>query len=251
MTMHDSAQALRGQKAPSGGVHPVLDVLRSRQPHLPALPRRTGRDGALARFCGLCRQRHRSAHRGRGSSGPGQAVCLRWPGGSIPRFAQVFAVLVYLSIGPCLAIPRTASTSFEMLTPLVGRSTSGQFIYSLVFFAAAYFVALKPEKLTQRLGRILCPALLVLIVVLFAGCILRPAAPGYGTPAEAYAALPAAQGVLDGYQTMDALAALNFGAVIALNLQAVGITEESAVRRGTSPGRAHRRAGCCWWSTPC
>ena len=150
-----------------------------------------------------------------------------------PRFAQVFAVLVYLSIGPCLAIPRTASTSFEMLTPLVGRSTPGQFIYSLVFFAAAYFVALKPEKLTQRLGRILCPALLVLIVVLFAGCILRPAAPGYGTPAEAYAALPAAQGVLDGYQTMDALAALNFGAVIALNLQAVGITEEAAVRRGT------------------
>ena len=96
-----------------------------------------------------------------------------------PRFAQVFAVLVYLSIGPCLAIPRTASTSFEMLTPLVGRSTPGQFIYSLVFFAAAYFVALKPEKLTQRLGRILCPALLVLIVVLFAGCILRPASPGY------------------------------------------------------------------------
>ena len=39
--------------------------------------------------------------------------------------------------------------------------------------------------------------------------------------------------MLDGYQTMDALAALNFGAVIALNLQAVGITEEAAVRRGT------------------
>ena len=150
-----------------------------------------------------------------------------------PRFAQVFAVLVYLSIGPCLAIPRTASTSFEMLTPLVGRSTLGQFLYSLVFFTAAYFVALRPEKLTQRLGRILCPTLLVLIVVLFAGCILRPAASGYGVPTAAYAALPAAQGILDGYQTMDALAALNFGAVIALNIQAVGITEEAAVRRGT------------------
>ena len=86
-----------------------------------------------------------------------------------PRFAQVFAVLVYLSIGPCLAIPRTASTSFEMLTPLVGRSTLGQFLYSLVFFTAAYFVALRPEKLTQRLGRNLCPTLLVRIVVLFAG----------------------------------------------------------------------------------
>ena len=150
-----------------------------------------------------------------------------------PRFALVFTMLIYLSIGPCLAIPRTASTSFEMLTPLVGRSTLGQFLYSLVFFTAAYFVALRPEKLTQRLGRILCPTLLVLIVVLFAGCILRPAASGYGVPTAAYAALPAAQGILDGYQTMDALAALNFGAVIALNIQAVGITEEAAVRRGT------------------
>ena len=150
-----------------------------------------------------------------------------------PRFAQVFAVLVYLSIGPCLAIPRTASTSFEMLTPLVGRSTPGQFIYSLVFFAAAYFVALKPEKLTQRLGRILCPCLIVLIVVLFAGCLIHPLAAHYGTPSAEYAALPAVQGILYGYQTMDTLAGLNFGAVIALNIQALGVTEPREVERGT------------------
>lgn len=150
-----------------------------------------------------------------------------------PRFAQVFAVLVYLSIGPCLAIPRTASTSFEMLTPLVGRSIPGQFIYSLVFFAAAYFVALKPEKLTQRLGKVLCPALLVLIVVLFAGCLLHPAAAGYAAPTKAYAALPAAQGILDGYQTMDTLAGLNFGAVIALNIQALGVTDPGETERST------------------
>ena len=150
-----------------------------------------------------------------------------------PHFAQFFAVLVYLSIGPCLAIPRTASTSYEMLAPLVGRSPLGQLFYSAVFFAAAYWVALRPEKLTQRLGRILCPALLGLILVLFAGCLIHPAAPGYGLPAAAYAGAPGAQGVLDGYQTMDALAALNFGAVIALNIRAVGITQEADVRRGT------------------
>ena len=150
-----------------------------------------------------------------------------------PRFAQVFAVLVYLSIGPCLAIPRTASTSFEMLTPLVGRSTPGQFIYSLVFFAAAYFVALKPEKLTQRLGRILCPCLIGLIVVLFAGCLAHPLTAHYAAPSAEYASLPAAQGILYGYQTMDTLAGLNFGAVIALNIRARGITEGPAVERGT------------------
>ena len=86
-----------------------------------------------------------------------------------PVFAMVFTILVYLSIGPCLAIPRTASTSFQMLVPLIGGGTGLQLAYSVLFFAAAFLVALRPEKLTDWLGRILCPALLVLIVVLFAG----------------------------------------------------------------------------------
>lgn len=67
-----------------------------------------------------------------------------------PRFAQIFSILVYLSIGPCLAIPRTASTSFAMLEPLAGESTALQWGYSLVFFAAAFLVAQRPEKLTDR-----------------------------------------------------------------------------------------------------
>lgn len=74
-----------------------------------------------------------------------------------PRFAQVFSILVYLSIGPCLAIPRTASTSFAMLEPLAGESTALQWGYSLLFFAVAFLVAQHPEKLTQRLGKILAP----------------------------------------------------------------------------------------------
>lgn len=150
-----------------------------------------------------------------------------------PRFAQVFSILVYLSIGPCLAIPRTASTSFAMLEPLAGESTALQWGYSLLFFAVAFLVAQHPEKLTQRLGKILCPALLALILLLFAGCLLHPAAAGYGTPTAAYTALPAVQGILDGYQTMDTLAGLNFGAVIALNIQARGVTESRAVESGT------------------
>ena len=84
-----------------------------------------------------------------------------------PRFAQVFTLLVYLSIGPCLAIPRTASTSFQMLAPLIGGDATRQLIYSIVFFVAAFLVALHPEKLTSWLGRILCPTLITLIFVLF------------------------------------------------------------------------------------
>lgn len=93
-----------------------------------------------------------------------------------PKFALAFAILVYLSIGPCLAIPRTASTSFEMLVPLLGGGRGLQLGYSVVFFAAAFLVALRPEKLTDRLGHVLCPALIALILILFAGCLLHPVA---------------------------------------------------------------------------
>ena len=146
---------------------------------------------------------------------------------------MVFTILVYLSIGPCLAIPRTASTSFQMLVPLIGGGTGLQLAYSVLFFAAAFLVALRPEKLTDWLGRILCPCLIVLIVVLFAGCLIHPLAAHYGTPSAEYAALPAVQGILYGYQTMDTLAGLNFGAVIALNIRARGVTESRAVEGGT------------------
>ena len=71
-----------------------------------------------------------------------------------PVFAQVFMILIYLSIGPCLAIPRTASTSFAMLAPLVGTGAGLQLGYSVVFFAAAFLVALRPERLTRWLGRL-------------------------------------------------------------------------------------------------
>ena len=69
-----------------------------------------------------------------------------------PKFALAFAILVYLSIGPCLAIPRTASTSFEMLVPLLGGGRGLQLGYSVVFFTAAFLVALRPEKETTTLA---------------------------------------------------------------------------------------------------
>lgn len=153
-----------------------------------------------------------------------------------PVFASVFTMLIYLSIGPCLAIPRTASTSFEMaVTPFLSGGAPVwllQLGYSVLFFGAALLLALRPEKLTDRLGRILCPALILLIVAVFLGCVLRPVG-GYGAPAGAYAENGIVRGFLDGYQTMDTIAALNFGIVIALNIRARGVEDERCVVKST------------------
>lgn len=151
-----------------------------------------------------------------------------------PKFAQVFTLLIYLSIGPCLAIPRTATTSFEMaVTPFLGETSLWvRACYSLIFFAATLAVALKPDKLSDKLGKITGPALLTLIFILVAGCLIKSPG-GYGPATVGFIEFPVIQGFLDGYQTMDTIAALNFGIIIALNIRARGVTEDRQVVRAT------------------
>lgn len=153
-----------------------------------------------------------------------------------PTFSKLFTILIYLSIGPCLAIPRTASTSFEMaIPPFLPSGTPTTWIqlgYSLVFFSLAFLIALNPERLTSYLGRVLCPILLVLICVIFLGCLIHPLA-SYADPQSPYDLSPVIQGFLTGYQTMDAIAALNFGTIIVLNLQALGVHESKSILSAT------------------
>lgn len=91
-----------------------------------------------------------------------------------PYFTLLFVTLVYLLIGPCVAIPRTASTSFEMaLTPLIQEDNRMlfQIVYSLLFFTLAGLVALKPNKLKNLLGKFMTPILLILILIVFLGAV--------------------------------------------------------------------------------
>lgn len=159
-----------------------------------------------------------------------------------PSFAFLFTLLIYLSIGPCLAIPRTASTSFEMaIKPfftgegaMVGTflgmplDIAAQAVYSVLFFALAYFIALNPEKLTQRLGKVMSPTLIALIVILFVSCLVKPLG-GYGSVLPPYDVNAFTRGFVEGYQTLDTIAALNFGLIIALNIQAMGVKSTNGV----------------------
>ena len=153
-----------------------------------------------------------------------------------PKFAFVYIAVLYLAIGPCLAIPRTASTSFAMAAPPFlpehVPEAPVQLLYTVVFFVAASLVAMHPEKLTEYLGKKLTPVLLLLIVVLFAAAVWNPAgAPA--APAGNYAEAAVTEGFLYGYQTMDTLAALNFGMLVAMNVQERGVRDEKAVTKET------------------
>ena len=154
-----------------------------------------------------------------------------------PRFSKAFTLLVVLAIGPLLAIPRTASTSFAMVvSPFIpsGDLLVPQVLYSLVFFIVAFLLAKNPNHITAFLGKASGPVLLVLVAVLVGGAVLTPAPAPTATASATYASLPFAAGFLEGYQTMDALAALLFGIVIALNIQSMGVTRVNDVARITS-----------------
>ena len=152
------------------------------------------------------------------------------------KFALVFTLLIYLSIGPGLGIPRAASVPFEMAVapylPEGANTTLFMVLYSLVFFLVALWLCMNPGKLVKRIGNFLTPSLLTLLLLLFV-CFLFKGEVAVAAPQEAYTTAPFLQGFTEGYQTMDTIAALNFGLVISITLGSFGLKEKKDTVRYT------------------
>lgn len=153
-----------------------------------------------------------------------------------PLFGVFFAVALYLSIGPLFALPRTGTVAFEVgVKPFLGAGVSESLVlllFSIVFFALAYFLAMNPGKLIDRIGKILTPALLLGIAILGLKTILDPMG-GLTEPQANFLTHPFAEGFLAGYQTMDALASLVFAIIVIASLQAAGISNNQQLMRMT------------------
>ena len=82
-------------------------------------------------------------------------------------YAMFFTCALYLTIGPFFAIPRCATTSFtvglEQVLPQNGSNTLYLLLFSVAFFAAALFFALRPGKILTWVGKILNPCFLVFL----------------------------------------------------------------------------------------
>jgi LIVCS family branched-chain amino acid:cation transporter len=129
--------------------------------------------------------------------------------------ATVMATAIYIVIGPAFAAPRTGLVAYEMgLKPFLGDAGQAGLIgYSIVFFVLAMLVSLNQGKLMDAIGKYLTPVLIVLLLVLAGGVLLNPQ--GAMPPASGeYVNHPLIKGMLEGYNTMDTLASLMFGALI-------------------------------------
>ncbi len=145
-------------------------------------------------------------------------------------FGVGFAVLIYLAIGPGLGIPRAASVPFEMAVapylPTDTNNTLWMIVYSSIFFIVALWLCLKPSKLVTRIGKVLTPSLLFFLLLLFVVFLFK-GNKDIAVPQDIYKDNAFLKGFGEGYNTMDAIAALNFGLVISSTLSDLGVKDKS------------------------
>lgn len=133
-----------------------------------------------------------------------------------PIFSKIFNVVLILSIGPLLALPRTGAVAFEMIFDKTSPSYMiEKIVFILLFFGIALLFSLKPSKVIDRVGAILTPTLLVVLAIIIFKGIFTPLGHGISTGVET----PFKQGFIDGYQTMDTLAAIVFSEIILKSIR--------------------------------
>lgn len=152
-----------------------------------------------------------------------------------PTFGIVFTLVIYMAIGPFFGIPRTATVSYEIgIVPFLPTSISSTgwplALFTIIFFTITLALALNPAKLVDRIGKILTPILFLVIGSLAVKSIISPMGT-IGQPQGDYVTSPFFRSFIEGYLTMDVIAALVFGIVVINALKAEGVTERPAIMK--------------------
>lgn len=151
-----------------------------------------------------------------------------------PVFGLAFAIIIYMSIGAFYGIPRASNVAYELgfiqMYNVEGRLPL--LLFSIIFFSITYLICLNPKKIIDHVGQLLTPILLTVLSVLF----VRAFSTYTYTEApatEKFRSDPFLKGILEGYFTMDAVAALAFGIVIINGLKDKGVSNKKELIQGT------------------
>ncbi|WP_163832871.1 branched-chain amino acid transport system II carrier protein [Spartinivicinus ruber] len=149
--------------------------------------------------------------------------------------AFIIGLVIYLSIGPLFAAPRTAVVAYEMsVIPLAGLTEdTNQFLwlYTIIYFTAVLLIALFPGRLMDSIGKVITPFLVIVLVLIAAGTIFYPQGELQAT--TQIKGSPFSEGFTKGYLTLDTLASLVFGMVIINSLRQRGINDSKQLTKYT------------------
>lgn len=154
-----------------------------------------------------------------------------------PIYGYIMTILLYFTIGPFFALPRTGTVSFEIgFAPYIPKElqTVSLAIFTILFFTAALFFSLRPNKILVWVGKILNPIFLIFLAFLVIAGTINP----MGSVSDAivhgsYETRPFFKGFTEGYNTMDALASLAFGIIVVNTIKDLGVTEPKNIAKHT------------------
>jgi len=128
-----------------------------------------------------------------------------------PTFSLVYCYIVY-AISISLPSPRTASVTHEMAIQPVWDSSS--LVTSIVYFGLVYIFVVNRSKILDVVGKFLTPGILI-ILLLIIGASIFSLDFDFGTTEFSS---PFTHGILEGYQTFDAIGAVVVGGVIIISI---------------------------------
>ncbi|WP_435253866.1 branched-chain amino acid transport system II carrier protein [Tenacibaculum sp. A30] len=126
-------------------------------------------------------------------------------------FSLVYCFVMYAI---CLALPapRTASVTHEMAIAPYFESSS--LLTSSIYFGLVFVFSINRSKVLELLGKFLTPLIIfILLAIIFVGIFTAPEAV-YSSSFK----MPFVDGLLEGYQTFDAIASIVVGGVLVVSM---------------------------------
>jgi LIVCS family branched-chain amino acid:cation transporter len=128
-----------------------------------------------------------------------------------PVFSTLFCFLIYI-IAVAIPSPRTAAVTHEMaVQPFFDIAP---IFTSIFYFVLVFLFAINRTRIISLIGKFLTPIIVIILLVII--LIAFFTAPGSVSPSSFKN--PFIDGILEGYQTFDAIAGVVVGAVIIISL---------------------------------
>tara|TARA_B110000503_G_C7124460_1_gene403957 strand:- start:390 stop:1655 length:1266 start_codon:yes stop_codon:yes gene_type:complete len=141
-----------------------------------------------------------------------------------PIFSTIYCFLIYI-IAVAIPSPRTAAVTHEMTVQPFFETTP--LLTSVIYFVLVFIFAVNRTKVIGLIGKFLTPIIVLILLIIIGIAIFTSS----GTMNPSTFTTPFVDGILEGYQTFDAIGGVVVGAVIIISLNYSSHTTFDAKRK--------------------